>query len=1079
MADVPYLTVVVTTRNDDHGGDPLRRFQAFLNCFSSQCARFALDCELVVVEWNPPGDRPRLTDVVQWPAAGRCTVRVIEVPAQVHAEFRHADALPLFQMIAKNVGIRRARGEFVLATNMDIVCSDELVEFLAAKRLRRDRLYRADRFDVQAGFPADGCPKELLAYCQQHLIRSHLSHGSFPVRPDGALALFQDDIVEPDCGVHLGDGWHVRERHTTGEPYRWVGPEAELLIDSDCAANRSLSLTVEANPYAPAQNLVVAVCDAKGQTLAHADLTGGGIVDVDVSADAITDRLWLFTSESAPARSSALPIFERRADLRYRVRRIRWSNGNGRYAALAGTGVDLRDDASRLEQLPMGGWLPAISWPRGRAFEGLPVAAADGVRLDIRADGLHARTLARPWAYCLRYPEMIASAEGSYEFCLVYELVEGQITFGALNDQRTAWIPHIESRQKIGSSEHCRLSLVLNAGQRFTLIVANGPSGQVTGASRFVVRELRIHTAAPRCSISVQPSEDRKPGHFARVIERVMTGLVLSAPAQRLFHRSLRHLQARWDDEVCDRDMDIQAGWASQVLERDTLLRDRWDAEIRHRDAIQDSLLAENRSLRQRLRSLEEVERVLEEFRAPALHGNGCGDFQLMARDRWLALRGYPELEMFSMNIDALFSYIAVQAGVTEVRLPRPLCLFHLEHEHGSGWSPEGEAQLRRRIAERGVPWLDWADVAVCAAYMRRFEKPMLFNDEEWGLANVRLPERRTGTCMDDECHDSDAPADALPTGETEDVRTPTYAAQIQRGSRRPLGAHPIFQTFVPYSGDAAPGFERWYYGVNVRDWLFTGTSNERRELRMVQGFAPPVNDEYFDWIALLTTVCAARERFCVAELGAGWGRWIVAAAHVCRQRGIDFRLIGVEAERTHFDWMQMVFRDNDIDPSDHHLVRAAVWKEDGETLLAGQANPLVEYGCRAIGEQQRGDFEFVPGNAIHRVPAISLNTLLSGHDVVDLMLLDVQGAEHEVLVPAIDILRKKVKVVHIGTHSNDIERGLTALFRSRAWLKAFAFPGQTTVKTEFGEVAFGDGIQTWVNPEWPELCRALTNCEP
>jgi len=43
----------------------------------------------------------------------------------------------LYQMIAKNAGIRRARGEYVLATNIDILFSSELACFFAARRLQR------------------------------------------------------------------------------------------------------------------------------------------------------------------------------------------------------------------------------------------------------------------------------------------------------------------------------------------------------------------------------------------------------------------------------------------------------------------------------------------------------------------------------------------------------------------------------------------------------------------------------------------------------------------------------------------------------------------------------------------------------------------------------------------------------------------------------------------------------------------------------------------------------------------------------------------------------------------------------
>ena len=56
----PYLSVVVTSRNDDHGGDPLKRLQAFINCFDAQCCRTGLDAEVIIVEWNPPPDKPRV-----------------------------------------------------------------------------------------------------------------------------------------------------------------------------------------------------------------------------------------------------------------------------------------------------------------------------------------------------------------------------------------------------------------------------------------------------------------------------------------------------------------------------------------------------------------------------------------------------------------------------------------------------------------------------------------------------------------------------------------------------------------------------------------------------------------------------------------------------------------------------------------------------------------------------------------------------------------------------------------------------------------------------------------------------------
>src|SRR5215469_16512160 len=82
----PYLSLVVTGRNDDHGGNLLGRMQAFVNGWLNQARAHGLDSELIIVEWNPPPDRPRLAEALRWPEDfGPCVVRIIEVPAELHA----------------------------------------------------------------------------------------------------------------------------------------------------------------------------------------------------------------------------------------------------------------------------------------------------------------------------------------------------------------------------------------------------------------------------------------------------------------------------------------------------------------------------------------------------------------------------------------------------------------------------------------------------------------------------------------------------------------------------------------------------------------------------------------------------------------------------------------------------------------------------------------------------------------------------------------------------------------------------------------------------------------------------------
>ena len=285
---------------------------------------------------------------------------------------------------------------------------------------------------------------------------------------------------------------------------------------------------------------------------------------------------------------------------------------------------------------------------------------------------------------------------------------------------------------------------------------------------------------------------------------------------------------------------------------------------------------------------------------------------------------------------------------------------------------------------------------------------------------------------------------------------------------------HTVFSRFASYEGWAEPGFERGFYGINIRDWLYLGQSKGFTDRRAVHVGHPSVDEEYFEWIALLGAISAARGRFCMAELGAGWGRWMASAAVLCRQKGIEFSLIGVEAEPSHFEWMKMVLRDNGVDPDRHHLVQAAVADRDGEVILTGPDTPLTVWGHRTVRPDEVPAWETLPGYMFWTVPGRSLQTLFAAHDYIDLVDLDVQGVEYDILAPAFDTLNAKVGIVHIGTHSREVEKSLTKAFRANRWRNAFSYPSHSDTNTMFGRVTFTDGVQTWVNPRHPELLSVL-----
>jgi hypothetical protein len=165
----PYLSVVVVTRNDNHGLGLTARTQCFIDTLAEGAARHGVAMELVVVEWNPPPDATPIAEAFHWPRASRwLDTRIITVPSGLHHRLANSNRIPLYQMIGKNVGIARARGQFVLATNIDILLGDALLTWLRAKALLRGCLYRAARADVPPATAALKDYDERLAYCAEH-----------------------------------------------------------------------------------------------------------------------------------------------------------------------------------------------------------------------------------------------------------------------------------------------------------------------------------------------------------------------------------------------------------------------------------------------------------------------------------------------------------------------------------------------------------------------------------------------------------------------------------------------------------------------------------------------------------------------------------------------------------------------------------------------------------------------------------------------------------------------------------------------------------------------------------------------
>jgi hypothetical protein len=127
--------------------------------------------------------------------------------------------------------------------------------------------------------------------------------------------------------------------------------------------------------------------------------------------------------------------------------------------------------------------------------------------------------------------------------------------------------------------------------------------------------------------------------------------------------------------------------------------------------------------------------------RAAYIHTNACGDFTLLAREDWFALRAYPEFPIWPMHVDALFCYSAYHAGLREEVLLDPMRIYHIEHGTAAGWTPEGEQARLARLQSKGLNELQFSEIAKWINLMRRFHAPVIFTLDRWGLADMDLAE--------------------------------------------------------------------------------------------------------------------------------------------------------------------------------------------------------------------------------------------------------------------------------------------------------------------------------------------------
>jgi FkbM family methyltransferase len=241
----------------------------------------------------------------------------------------------------------------------------------------------------------------------------------------------------------------------------------------------------------------------------------------------------------------------------------------------------------------------------------------------------------------------------------------------------------------------------------------------------------------------------------------------------------------------------------------------------------------------------------------------------------------------------------------------------------------------------------------------------------------------------------------------------------------------------------------------------------------------PSLNEEYFEWIDLLEAVDTAREQSTMLELGAGFGRWGICGALAATQRGlaVDIRLI--EAEPQHAAWACEALALNELAHT-ARVVEGAISYSGSPVqfiIQSGDHDARSWYGQCALASPmldeptERSYFGYPvrkhPWGHVIYVPPLTFESLTADLDRIDIVDMDIQAAEQELIENALPTFSAKVRMVHVGTHTAEIEASIRAAFTGTGWRNRWDFGCMRNNETPYGPVEFNDGVQGWVNPRF------------
>ena len=333
---------------------------------------------------------------------------------------------------------------------------------------------------------------------------------------------------------------------------------------------------------------------------------------------------------------------------------------------------------------------------------------------------------------------------------------------------------------------------------------------------------------------------------------------------------------------------------------------------------------------------------------------------------------------------------------------------------------------------------------------------------------------------------------------------TPQNQAQRAPADDTSLKLHKLMELFdgiEPWKGKVMKGRRRTFIGAlhPIEPWDRDKTFPDEMEYQETELPSIRWGEGYFEWVSTLMAVRTARHRFTAVSLGAHFGGPLVDAALALQKLNpMPYLLVGVEADPYMCAMLDEHFRENGIDPNDHWIINCVVNDTNRPVVFTVSemrtgSNAMLhsrdQYECLFDSIQEAGMCEEILRNVLTAastqlyvpldnmagtpeargelrfVSSVTVADVLGPLPFVDYLEIDMQQAEEWTLPPARQLLKRKVRIVHLGTHGQSLHRDMVDMFAADGWDVLVDLAPGTKFDTPEGAFTTCDGVVTAYNP--------------